>query len=667
MPVPLRDLFEQYRATNDNEPWRNRYKAASSQIAEIRDGRQQLTPDFVKQIWTAAKFGPASVSQGVVPVAEFLRQEKLLTEITEAIIKDPSPAALSTAYAKFDQAKAAGILSWKPLAVTRRLMAAAAPRRYSTIVAWNYHRPLQVWLQKEYELEISGEKNDWAEMDSAMRAALVEQGLPDTDPFLLNAFIWELAYRYAPASSSDNGLEPDNGHEETPMGLVDMPLALNTIFYGPPGTGKTRKANEILKTHFTTRGEEITQTEWEDSLVRNAQWREVITAVLHDLGGKGTVPSMRQHSLMKAMARCTPARSASRNLNQIIWNSLQTYSPVDSTTVKVSVKRLPTLFDKLDDGASTWILLPGWKEESPDALALAEQYKKGRPAVVAKEPRYKSVTFHQSYSYEDFVEGIRPVLDDEENESGLSYLLRDGIFKQLCTEARRDPERNYALLIDEINRGNLTKIFGELISLIEKNKREGAEEAMSVSLPYSNESFSIPKNLYIIGTMNTADRSLALMDIALRRRFSFERVDPEPELLQGKEIQGIQLDRLLGVINERLVALYDEEHTIGHSYFMKIDDITGLQQVFQNEIIPLLKEYFFDDWEKIRLVLGDTQKTAKGKGEHCFLMRKENSDQLFGGTALSLRLAPHWIENTEALANRTAYIAIYDIASLDKE
>ena len=157
----------------------------------------------------------------------------------------------------------------------------------------------------------------------------------------------------------------------------------------------------------------------------------------------------------------------------------------------------------------------------------------------------------------------------------------------------------------EINRGNISKIFGELISLIEPSKREGEKEELEVTLPYSKELFTIPKNIYIIGTMNTADRSIALLDIALRRRFNFIEIMPQYDILKNEKIENIELDLLLSTINERIEFLLDREHIIGHSYFLNINTFEDLIQVFRNSIIPLLQEYFYDDFEKIKSVLGD--------------------------------------------------------------
>lgn len=213
----------------------------------------------------------------------------------------------------------------------------------------------------------------------------------------------------------------------------------------------------------------------------------------------------------------------------------------------------------------------------------------------------KFITFHQSYGYEDFIEGIRPYLKEESKD--LKYTLHSGIFKDMCKRAKSDKKNNYVLIIDEINRGNISKIFGELISLIESSKREGEKEEMEVILPYSKEKFTIPKNLYIIGTMNTADRSIALLDIALRRRFNFIEIMPEYNVL--KEVEDIKIDLLLSSINEKIEFLLDREHTIGHSYFLNISTFEELVKVFKNSIIPLLQEYFYDDFEKIKTIFSN--------------------------------------------------------------
>jgi len=219
----------------------------------------------------------------------------------------------------------------------------------------------------------------------------------------------------------------------------------------------------------------------------------------------------------------------------------------------------------------------------------------------------KFITFHQSYSYEEFVEGIKPKTKKDGN---VIYETKRGIFKQLCEMAGKNKDKKYVLIIDEINRGNISKILGELITLIEDDKRMDAEHAMTVTLSYSQEPFGVPGNLYIIGTMNTADRSIALIDTALRRRFEFEEMMPKPDELKKvieKDGTKIDLKELLQQLNKRIEILYDRDHQIGHAYLMKIESYKDLCSVFSSKIIPLLQEYFYDDWNKIRAVLADSE------------------------------------------------------------
>jgi 5-methylcytosine-specific restriction enzyme B len=179
---------------------------------------------------------------------------------------------------------------------------------------------------------------------------------------------------------------------------------------------------------------------------------------------------------------------------------------------------------------------------------------------------------------------------------------------------KKSSSKPYVIIIDEINRGNISQIFGELITLIEEDKRLGRPESLEVTLPYSKDKFGVPPNIYIIGTMNTADRSVEALDTALRRRFSFEQVLPDPELIgfHGKlrersgMVDGIVLSELLIIINRRIEKLLDKDHLIGHSYFMGVADLKGLKLAFQNKINPLLQEYFYGDFGKIGLVLGQS-------------------------------------------------------------
>ncbi|BAD84984.1 putative 5-methylcytosine restriction system, GTPase subunit [Thermococcus kodakarensis KOD1] len=242
------------------------------------------------------------------------------------------------------------------------------------------------------------------------------------------------------------------------------------------------------------------------------------------------------------------------------------------------------------------------------------------------------VTFHQSYSYEDFVEGFRPV----EKEGKLLYVVEDGILKRLAVEAifrglhpdegeadykkkkeavleylqtgkgEFKPRGKFYLIIDEINRGNISRILGEVITLLDPDKRLGMEYETKITLPYSREPFALPPNLYIIGTMNSTDRSIAFLDMALRRRFAFLEILPRPEELGDIEVGGVNLQHLLSTLNRVIEEERGKDYTIGHGYFREVikakpeERAKALKDVFYYKILPLLQEYFYGNWEAIR-------------------------------------------------------------------
>lgn len=261
-------------------------------------------------------------------------------------------------------------------------------------------------------------------------------------------------------------------------------------------------------------------------------------------------------------------------------------------------------------------------DELTDYAAVMSRYNE-----LKKAGRISFTTFHQSYGYEEFIEGIKPIID--ENKQDIGYTIEPGVFKEFCDNAKsitrtstgiestviEENTEPYVFIIDEINRGNISKIFGELITLIESTKRAGMPEAASAILPYSGDEFSVPSNVYILGTMNTADRSIALMDTALRRRFQFVEMMPDSDVLRkihADKVEDLDVAAMLDKINERIEYLYDREHTIGHAFFTDLKDdatLEKLQSIFEKSVIPLLQEYFYEDYQKIQLVLGDNAKS----------------------------------------------------------
>lgn len=377
---------------------------------------------------------------------------------------------------------------------------------------------------------------------------------------------------------------------------VNKNIPLNQILFGAPGTGKTYKLINEYFDLFTVKESSLTKEQFTKSLVADLSWWQVITIALFDLK-KAKVSEIHEHPLVKIKESI----SLSKTVRPTIWGQLQSHTVKECEFVNVEKRQDPLYFYK--DKESSWTIKEELLDELyPEAKELLESYKNFKPSPDKKIHNYDFITFHQSFSYEDFIEGIKPDLDVQTGE--LTYKIEDGVFKSLCHKARRDPSNKYAIFIDEINRGNVSAIFGELITLIEDSKRAGNEDAVEVILPYSKDKFSVPKNVYIIGTMNTADRSVEALDTALRRRFSFIEMQPKPEVLLDSEYKNVDLKRLLETINQRIEVLIDKDHQIGHSYFIGIQNLDDLKLVFKDKIIPLLEEYFYGDFGKIGLVLG---------------------------------------------------------------
>ena len=411
----------------------------------------------------------------------------------------------------------------------------------------------------------------------------------------------------------------------------------NLILYGPPGTGKTFKAEEIALS--------ITENQNNE---RRHTWKTITSLVLlenngiplnyHEISKRAleknlvnTVGSTPHETLAKIMrediaengeisffikpedgiyglnlpftfkkaakfvlfANNKPMRVNDIAKQIIKYNLVNSDGETPERTLSTEILRDKdngdeSVFVQLDNGLITLRGINSNFQQSGDE----------------NNDFIRKVTFHPSYSYEDFVEGFRPNVDGGTQP----YVLNDGIFKEICNEAKNDLENNYVLLIDEINRGNIPKIFGELITVIENGYR-GPEYVRALAYSKNKDDFYVPKNLYIIGTMNTADKSLVQMDEALRRRFVFEELMPEPNLLETENRPGKKYKDILENINKKIIEgiriKQFRDRQIGHSYFWK--DPFGdkeMRLVIKYQIIPLLQDYFYDDYEEIRRILG---------------------------------------------------------------
>jgi len=397
------------------------------------------------------------------------------------------------------------------------------------------------------------------------------------------------------------GYQPPKGPHNPPKPPEISLPSKNVILYGPPGTGKTYTLrNEYMK-RFTEEVAALSQEDFAVELVTDLAWWQVITIVMMDLK-EAKVSRILEHPLMQARIR----RANHRTPRAAIWGHLQMHTKTGCDNVRYTRRYEPLLFWK--DDKSVWSIDEELAaEEVPELVEMLERYKGYTTAQGAVVERFAFTTFHQSFSYEDFVEGIKPVMSEDVADA-LAYEVKPGIFKTMVQKAMSDPYHDYALLIDEISRGNVASIFGELIALIEDDKRQGAPNELRAQLPYSREEFVVPANLYIIGAMNTADRSVEALDTALRRRFTFIQTPPNPGLIQQPTGLDVNLQALLTTMNARIEKIMDKDHCIGHSYFMGIaqqaNPLEKLRKVFAQKILPLLEEYFYGDPAKIGMVLG---------------------------------------------------------------
>lgn len=395
---------------------------------------------------------------------------------------------------------------------------------------------------------------------------------------------------------------------------LQVNIPLNQILYGPPGTGKTYSVRQYI-TDIVGQNPGL-KTDNEEQKINNAvkdlTWYSAIALSMYRNGknNKYKVPNLQHQKIIKAFA----ATKESKKIKATLWFQMQSHTSESSENVNNSTKHPPYLFDKTEN--SEWYLTETGIKFVEENLSEQLEFLNAKNSSRKIEDFYKFITFHQSYSYEEFVEGIKPSINNDEDNATISYEYNRGIFKEICQQANSDPENNYLLIIDEINRGNISKIFGELITLIESDKRvipngerifentKTQNEELVVTLPYTKSKFGVPSNLYILGTMNTSDRSIASIDIALRRRFKFVEMMPNSDLVADFECN---FKEIFEKLNTKIKILLDRDHQIGHSYFIKTKyaeaDINILKEIWFSEILPLLNEYFYCDWEKLKLII----------------------------------------------------------------
>ena len=447
----------------------------------------------------------------------------------------------------------------------------------------------------------------------------------------------------------------------------------NIIYTGVAGTGKTYRLLQIAQ-QYTDYLPRVNDKDLLGQLLQALSWRDVVCLIFLDFKSKKQdlvkVPEIVNHRFFVSKAA---QNSRDKNLSNTAWSVLQMHTPVSSQTVSYKNRASQAYFDKDNSGA--WYLLP----ESMDLLSnlaqqLAEfqqaQHENNNQDQNFSQQRFSMVSFHQAYGYEEFVEGIRPVMAASSHtmhsSSQMSYAIQDGAFLKLCQRAANDPEQRYAMLIDEINRANVSRVFGELLSLIETDKRAGMANAMTVNLAYSGRTFSVPANVDIYATMNTQDHSLAPLDMALRRRFRFVACPPQPELLPvislnqdleadssetlhsktANSTEAIDLAKILTGLNNRIAQTLGAEAQLGHAFLWSVANLKQLQTAIIEQIIPQLAQaasgqvtilqYIFQDEQQPMsaqfiqdsqaLINNDSNKSANASspnqlfaGQHSFL------------------------------------------------
>lgn len=390
-------------------------------------------------------------------------------------------------------------------------------------------------------------------------------------------------------------------------------IPLNQILYGPPGTGKTyntiTKALEIIDGSAPSKREDA-KAKFEEyrksgqiefvTFHQSYGYEEFVEGIRAiPVGEEGNEDGEEmiyavKDGILKKMSKLSVENYTKNN-----------HAVTPKRKFFLHAKTLNIQAEMIEEDSNTYRVLKGSKIRKGQAASFENYNYIALKNKLLGDAKLKEETefyiLEEDYIFQSMSAASSVILGRQSN--GYNDWKEISDENNLFTQDQE--KRNYILIIDEINRGNISKIFGELITLIEPSKRIGAEEAIKLRLPYSNEEFGVPQNLYILGTMNTADRSIALMDTALRRRFYFEEMMPDVETLNDKHIEGIDLKKILTKINQRIEYLYDRDHTIGHAYFIDVENKNDLDDVMRNKILPLLQEYFYDDWEKILMVLGD--------------------------------------------------------------
>ncbi|ELP9119666.1 AAA family ATPase [Campylobacter lari] len=451
---------------------------------------------------------------------------------------------------------------------------------------------------------------------------------------LVKDFLEMMSY-FNSLNESDFEINESNKIQNQQLNFENQNPPLNQILYGPPGTGKTYhtidKALEILGENLANKDRDEKKTKF-DEYVKNGQI--IFTTFHQSYGYEEFVEGIKPRIDSKENSKEVEYEIKDGIFKELCKKALDNYK-VSLLTQEEFVKS-----EDLENKIEIFL------DELVDQQKFIEKTQSGGFKLEEYNEKYRIITDDTNANLYLNLEIFKTLLENKDkiiNGRSIKQILNNKhrrqidsyyfqlvkLFKEREQDYKVDnnssekPElKPYIIIIDEINRGNVSKIFGELITLIEPSKRIGANEELKVRLPYSKDEFGVPKNVYIIGTMNTADRSITSLDTALRRRFEFVEMMPKPSELS--KIEDIDLQELLKAINTRIEYLLDREKTIGHAFFIGIDSLEKLKNVFQNKIIPLLQEYFYNDYALIKAVLNENGMILGDKKDDKYLQKIKN-------------------------------------------
>ncbi|MEC6909225.1 AAA family ATPase [Photobacterium piscicola] len=654
----LGDLLSEYLSSFETDSKNSGWLENYHHYVERLKRSNELSSDELEELWCRQKSAVALIRQGVTPLKEFERAKSHLAEITKLVARGMTEQRYTQCIELMTKLSEQKLISRRYFSVLHRMIVAFDSERLTFPVDEKVMLKFVQFLNEKFCLEIPTKDRNWYQLSSDLKQTISAYLPENVDPLKVNIAIWRI--NEDKNSLVDSHLVNTRSFNNPSTGESHiMTSSQNQILYGPPGTGKTfhtiEAAVKAAEPDFIWTDRNQLKAEYErlvsEKRIRfvtfhqSYGYEEFVEGLKAECNDEGQISYCVESGIFKQICQDAKSSNAEHQQFDSALEKLKELCSDEQNPLRVKTSN-KSEFDVVYRGGKTFLLDPVSAGKSCGYSASLENIKK----------LYLTGNKDGIYNI-SYVRGLLEYMREHLNLAPISQ-----------HEKQIQP---YVLVIDEINRGNISKIFGELITLIEPSKRKGAEEALEVTLPYSGDIFSVPDNLHIIGTMNTADRSLAMMDTALRRRFDFVEMMPKPELFKNRKIRNIDLTKLLTTINNRIEVLYDREHTLGHAFLFPVyneqDEDKAFQllkSAFKNKIIPLLEEYFFDDWNKIRLVLGDNQKEKA----LCFVTKQEDSyESIFGANhglniyedaKVTFQLAS--FDGDDSVWDRPeAYIAIY--------